>query len=86
MSKFSTIQELTGSDITQGKALMNRYHKSSSLPIMERRKNVPTVCCFRRDRVLRRLMRIEMDALLQRFTKWGNEIKEAANVQTYSTR
>ncbi|MGO0144911.1 DUF7301 family protein [Citrobacter freundii] len=69
MAKFSTIQELTGSDMEQGRALMNRYWRSSSLPIREKRQNMPRLCVFRRDRVLRRLMSNEMNALVNRITE-----------------
>ncbi|HCQ7275891.1 TPA: hypothetical protein OL752_003338 [Citrobacter freundii] len=70
MAKFSTIQELTGSDMEQGRALMNRYWRSSSLPVREKRLNIPQLCVFRRDRVLRRLMSNEMNALVNRIAEF----------------
>ncbi|WP_455768635.1 DUF7301 family protein [Citrobacter werkmanii] len=70
MAKFSTIQELTGSDMEQGRALMNRYWSSSSLPVREKRQNMPRLCVFRRDRVLRKLMSNEMNALVNRITEF----------------
>ncbi|QPO98307.1 hypothetical protein GVI61_17980 [Citrobacter freundii] len=72
MAKFSTIQELTGSDMEQGRALMNRYWRSSSLPVREKRKSMPRLCVFRRDRVLRRLMSNEMNALVNRITEFSS--------------
>ncbi|MFZ4362860.1 DUF7301 family protein [Citrobacter portucalensis] len=70
MAKFSTIQELTGSDMEQGRALMNRYWLSSSLPVREKRQNMPRLCVFRRDRILRKLMSNEMNALVNRITEF----------------
>lgn len=63
MAKYSTIQELTGADMEQGRALYRRYWNSSSLPIRERRNNRPSLCNYRRNRVLRKIMKNEMSAL-----------------------
>ena len=72
MAKFSTIQELTGADMEQGGSLMRRYLNQSSLPTREKRLSMPKLCVFRRDRVLRRLMKNEMTALASRIAAWSN--------------
>lgn len=72
MAKFSTIQELTGSDMEQGGALMRRYWNQSALPTREKRLNMPRLCVFRRDKVLRRLMNNEMSALASRIAEWSS--------------
>lgn len=72
MSRFSTIQELTGSDMEHGGSLMRRYWNQSSLPVREKRLNMPKLCVFRRDRVLRRLMSNEMSALARRIADLSN--------------
>lgn len=66
MAKYSTIQELTGADMEQGNSLHRRYWNSSSLPIRERRKHRPSLCNYRRDRVLRKIMKNEMAALAKK--------------------
>ena len=63
MSKSSTIQELMGSDLAHGQALMRRYYKASSLPIGEKNINAPKVCQFRRDKVMRRLINLQLTSL-----------------------
>ncbi|EJG2384919.1 hypothetical protein AM391_RS02995 [Kluyvera ascorbata] len=72
MAKFSTIQELMGADMEQGGSLMKRYWNQSALPAREKRLNMPKLCIFRRDRVLRRLMNNEMNALASRIAVWSN--------------
>jgi hypothetical protein len=79
MSKSTTIQELLGSDLTQGKALMGRYHSSSSLSIRERQRNQPKVCSFRRDRVLRKILKIQQERLVKMFTAQPSENATDAN-------
>lgn len=72
MARPSTIQELTGADMEQGGSLMRRYWNQSSLPTREKRLNMPKLCVFRRDRVLRRLMNNEMAALASRIAALSN--------------
>ncbi|MHA3924551.1 DUF7301 family protein [Klebsiella oxytoca] len=45
----------------QSGALRKRYWQSSSLPFSEKRKHRPQPCRFRRDRVLQKIMRREME-------------------------
>lgn len=73
MSGFSTIQELMGSDMTEGRARMRRYWSSSSLPAREKHVNAPKLCDWRRDKVLRKLMKNEMNALSRRLMEWQKE-------------
>ncbi|HAK1937640.1 TPA: DUF7301 family protein [Salmonella enterica subsp. enterica serovar Muenchen] len=76
MGKSSTIQELTGSDMEQGNSLYKRYLKASSLPFKEKIKHRPSLCRFRRDRVLRRLMQNEMKSLTIRIERAASEQKD----------
>lgn len=69
MSKVSTIQKLTGSDMQQGHALMRRYYISSSLSLFEKTINAPKVCQFRRDKILKRLINLQLAALARKLNK-----------------
>ncbi|WP_435577305.1 DUF7301 family protein [Klebsiella aerogenes] len=53
----------------QSGALRKRYWKSSSLPFRERRNNRQQRCHFRRDRVLQKIMRREMEAMVNRLSQ-----------------
>lgn len=68
MSKVSTVGEIVRSDMEQSGALRKRYWKSSSLPFRERRKHRPQPCHFRRDKVLKKIMHREMEAMVNRLS------------------
>lgn len=68
MSKPSTMSELLHSDLVCCRNIMGRYFKSSSLSIGERQRNKPKVCQFRRDKVLRKLIKIQMNYITSRAT------------------
>lgn len=69
MPRASTVGEIVRSDMVQSGALRKRYWQSSSLPFRERRKHRPQPCHFRRDRVLQKIMRREMEAMVNRLSK-----------------
>ncbi|WP_064743330.1 DUF7301 family protein [Klebsiella aerogenes] len=69
MTRVSTVGEPVRSDMEQSGALRKRYWESSSLPFRERRKCRPQPCHFRRDRVLQKIMRREMEAMANRLSK-----------------
>ncbi|WP_326494852.1 DUF7301 family protein [Klebsiella aerogenes] len=66
MPRASTIGEIVRSDMEQSGAHRKRYWQSSSLPFREKRKHRPQPCHFRRDRVLQKIMRREMEAMVNR--------------------
>lgn len=69
MTRVSTVGELARSDMEHSGALRKRYWQSSSLPFRERRKHRPQPCRFRRDRVLQKIMRREMEAMANRLSQ-----------------
>ncbi|WP_458294584.1 DUF7301 family protein [Klebsiella aerogenes] len=69
MPRASTVGEIVRSDMEQSGALRERYWKSSSLPFRERRKCRPQPFHFRRDRVLQKIMRREMEAMANRLSQ-----------------
>ncbi|MGR7336751.1 DUF7301 family protein [Klebsiella aerogenes] len=69
MTRVSTVGELARSDMEQSGALRKRYWQSSSLPFREKRKHRPQPCRFRRDRVLQKIMRREMEAMANRLSQ-----------------
>lgn len=64
----STISQLLSADIEQDVALCKRYYKSSNLPNGEKRKHAPTYMQFRRDRVMAKLMWLESQVAVKKFT------------------
>lgn len=69
MSKVSTVGEIVRSDMEQSGALRKRYWQSSSLPFREKRKHRPQPYRLRRDRVLQKIMRREMEAMVNRLSQ-----------------
>ncbi|HIC8950928.1 TPA: DUF7301 family protein [Klebsiella pneumoniae] len=69
MPRASTVGELVRSDMERSGALRKRYWQSSSLPFREKRKHRPQPYRFRRDRVLQKIMRREMEAMVNRLSK-----------------
>ncbi|HBZ1969539.1 TPA: hypothetical protein MHM03_15725 [Klebsiella pneumoniae] len=69
MPRASTVGEIVRSDMVQSGALRKRYWQSSSLPFREKRKHRPQPCHFRRDRVLQKIMRREIEAMVNRLSK-----------------
>lgn len=69
MSRASTVGEIVRSDMEQSGAHRKRYWQSSSLPFRERRKHRPQPCHFRRDKVLQKIMRREMEAMVNRLSQ-----------------
>lgn len=69
MPRVSTIGEIVRSDMEHSGALRKRYWQSSSLPFRERRNHRPQPCRFRRDRVLQKIMRMEMGAMVNRLSQ-----------------
>ncbi|MDX7436063.1 hypothetical protein [Klebsiella pneumoniae] len=69
MPRASTVGEIVRSDMVQSGSLRKRYWQSSSLPFREKRKRRPQPCHFRRDRVLQKIMRREMEAMVNRLSK-----------------
>ncbi len=69
MTRVSTVGELARSDMEHSGALRKRYWQSSSLPFRERRKHRPQPYRFRRDRVLQKIMRREMEAMANRLSQ-----------------
>lgn len=55
MRKLSTASDLLVADMKQGRALFDRYRKSSSLPTRELKLNQPRLN-YRRDRVLKKII------------------------------
>ncbi|MBT0720422.1 hypothetical protein HGT70_03890 [Rosenbergiella collisarenosi] len=74
MKKLSTTQDLVFHDMNQGSSIFKRYWKSSSLPARERYRNRPKII-FRRDKVLSRLLRIEMMASVKKIQDCSDELK-----------
>lgn len=74
MKKLSTTQDLLFHDMNQGRAIFNRYWTSSSLPVRERDKNRPKLS-YRRDRVLSRLLSLEMMASIKRIKAYSEDLK-----------
>ena len=58
---MSTIAELVRADFQENIGRAKRYWSSSSLPTGERQKNAPKPRSYPRDRVLRRLVKIDND-------------------------
>ncbi|WP_432648799.1 DUF7301 family protein [Klebsiella oxytoca] len=69
MSRVSTVGEIVRSDMEHSGALRKRYWQSSSLPFREKRKHRPQTCRFRRDRVLQKIMRREMEVMVNRLSQ-----------------
>jgi len=65
MAKSSTYQELLKRDIRQWQSLIWRYRKQSSLSRMEKSKNRPQPKKYPRDRVMRRIMKLQMELVLK---------------------
>lgn len=61
---MTTAQDLIRIDIIESSNQINKYSRASSLPPIEKRKNKPEVCHYRRDRVLHRIMQLEMERAL----------------------
>ena len=57
MRKFSTAEELLHADVEHYKVIINRFRKSSSLSLLERAMNRPKLPAYRRDRVLKQVLR-----------------------------
>lgn len=74
MKKLSTIQDLLFHDMNQGKSIFNRYWKSSSLPARERHEKRPKLI-FRRDKILCKIIRLEMMASMKRIQGYSDELK-----------
>lgn len=64
MGKFSEMRDLMWADMMQNGAIHSRYWQSSSLPIVERQRLKPSPLKFRRDKVLRKLVNIEMKSIM----------------------
>ncbi|EOD2804681.1 hypothetical protein ACJLW1_003205 [Klebsiella aerogenes] len=80
MTRVSTVGELVRSDMEQSGALRKRYWESSSLPFREKRKHRPQRCHFRRDKVLQKIMRREMEAMVNRLSQIdASKIMEATD-------
>ncbi|WP_241603567.1 DUF7301 family protein [Rosenbergiella nectarea] len=73
MKKLSTTQDLLFHDMNQGHSIFNRYWKSSSLPPRERHINRPRLG-YRRDKVLSRLLNLEMQAAVERVSGYSGEM------------
>lgn len=69
MPRVSTVGEIVRSDMEHSGALRKRYWQSSSLPFGEKRKHRPQPCRFRRDRELQKIMRREMEAVVNRLSQ-----------------
>ncbi|ECH9723427.1 DUF7301 family protein [Escherichia coli] len=57
---MSTLADLIHADMSEDGARRNRYWKSSSLPVCERFNHRPKPKRSRRDKVLKKLMQINM--------------------------
>lgn len=68
---MSTINDLFKAVITESGYRHRRYWKSSRLPVRERIKNKPVDPKYPRDKVLMKLMRLEMNVLLNNFKSFG---------------
>lgn len=64
---MSTVNQLFKADITENGYRHRRYWKSSRLPVRERIKNKPVGPKYPRDKVLLKLMRLEMDVIIHSF-------------------
>ncbi|WP_241603732.1 DUF7301 family protein [Rosenbergiella nectarea] len=74
MKKLSTTKDLIFHDMNQGHSIFNRYWKSSSLPARERDKNRPKIT-LRRDKVLSKIIRLEMMASMNRIQGYSEDLK-----------
>lgn len=61
---MTTAQELIHGDIMQSGRELKRYYKATNLPFSEGYENRPDPCHYRRDRVLHRIMQLEMERAL----------------------
>lgn len=64
----TTISQLLSADIEQDIALCRRYYQSSNLPNGEKRKHAPNYMQFRRDKVMAKLMWLESQVAVKKFT------------------
>lgn len=62
--KFTTAGDLLAIDLKRSTIEFNKYWKSSSLPVIDRRKNKPKVKAFRRDKVLKKLVNIQFQKMV----------------------
>lgn len=61
---MSTVEELLSSDIMESSVRHKRYWQSSSLPVLERHYNKPKPRKHPRDRVLKRIIGLNMKAVI----------------------
>jgi len=63
---MSTAAQLLSSDLTEGYHRRLRFRRASSLPNIEKMKLQPAGKPYRRDRVLRRIIQMNLDAAVAR--------------------
>lgn len=63
---MSTTAQLLSSDLTEGYYRRLRFRQSSSLPVREKMKLQPSGKPYRRDRVLRRIIQMNLEAAIAR--------------------
>lgn len=66
---MSTVNDLLKADITENGYRHRLYWKSSRLPVRERIKNKPVNPKYPRDKVLLKLVRLQMDVVLRDFKR-----------------
>lgn len=57
---MTTAKELMAHDFAENRRMIERYRKSSSLPFRERMMNKPKGKCYRRDKVLLKIINNDM--------------------------
>lgn len=60
MRKASTVQELLQADIAEAAARTNRFRSQSSLPRIDKLRYRPNGIKWRRDRVMRHILQLNM--------------------------
>lgn len=61
---MSTAEQILSADIKESSARHVRYWMASSLPPIERHREKPKPKSYRRDRVMRRIIRLNMRTLI----------------------
>ncbi|EAQ5800864.1 hypothetical protein LC76_07230 [Salmonella enterica] len=70
---MSTLADLIHADMAEDGARRNRYWKSSNLPVCERFNHRPKPKRSRRDKVLKKLMQINMTGFVRFVSETTNE-------------
>ena len=61
---MSTVEELLSADIKESSVRYKRYWRSSTLPVLERHYNKPRPSKHPRDRVLKRIISLNMKSVI----------------------